>query len=137
MVIRASMFDYAVQEQIAKLEANIVRYPHIHDKESKFTEKEKIEYAINKAKKYDEVDWQAMAIVTFFFWWIVAPVFSIRRGIQWVAKKKFKIFTISKFENRLKELDQIDQLKKQAIEDKKKYQEALNLLKAEGIDVGE
>lgn len=137
MVIRASILDRAVEAQLLKLEGDIKLYPYSYNEKTQFTEKEKIEYAFKEAKRYDEADWQIMATLTFFFWWVVAPVFGIKRGIEWLGKKRFKIFTLSRFENRLKELDEIDLLKKKALEDKNKYEEALKLLRAEGINVGE
>jgi hypothetical protein len=134
-IVRASIFDRAVQTELTKLEKDIAKYPASNKKA--YTEKQRIEYAIAEARRYAEAEWLIMGVLTFFFWFIMVPIFCLKRGIEWVVKKNFKFFNISKFETRLKKLDEIESLKARALEDKKKYDAAIKLLKDEGINIGE
>lgn len=137
ILTRSMMLDRSIERYLAKLEYDNEHYPYANSKERKFTEKQKLEWAIKESNKYDDLDRDMITALTVLFWVFITPVFFAKRGIEYISSRKFKLFTLSKYENRLKELDQIEVLKKQALEDKKKYEAAVKLLKAEGINVGE
>lgn len=136
-VTHSLMLDRSVENQLLRLKENIATYRYSFIEEAKFSEKQRLEWAIRQAKTRDDVDLSMMAVLTFFFWVVVTPVFFTKRGVEYLASRKIKMFTLSKYETRLVELDKIDTLKAQALEDKKKYDAAVKLLKAEGINLGE
>lgn len=134
-VFHNKVLDVSVQKQLNELTAQFERHPQLYSNYRHMTEKQKIEKALQRAKDYDSVDMQSIAIIAFFFWPCVSIVFGIRYLFQ--KTKSMRFVSPSKFEKRLQELNEIDALKAQAIEDKKKYEAALKLLKAEGVKTGE
>jgi hypothetical protein len=134
-VFQNLVMDVSIQKQLNNLAEEFQRHPYLYGEYKNMTEKQRIEKALHRAKDYDEIDWQLTAALTFFFWPVTSIVFGIRYLFHKIRSVKFG--GPSKFEKRLKELTEIEDLKTQAIENKKKYRDAIKLLKAEGINVGE